>query len=662
MQTFNWYWNRLRRMSAPEIGHRCWVAVRGKAERHGLFTAARVPEPVAGRASLLWLPPAPRVEPAPYVQAAKEIRDGRCKVFQRRITDLGQRDSWNRDAKTGIVAPLQFSRQLDYRDARLVGDIKYLWEPNRHLDLVVLGQAYALTRDRKYLDAVALQLQSWFSQSPYLYGPNWTSALEAAIRIINWSLLWCLTGGESGELFSRPEGQALRRRWLASVYQHLHFIASNFSRYSSANNHLIGEAAGLFIGATTWGLWHNAKPWAAKCKRILEQEIQRQVTIDGVSKEQAIGYQQFVLDFFLMSGLAARAAGTDFSWSYWNKIEKMIDFIESLMDVRGRLPMIGDDDDGLVIRLSPHQHHCPFRSLLATGAVIFERDDFMERAGILDDKTRWLLGDDAATRHANKATKARRIKPRRRSFPTGGYYILGKDLGKGTEIRMVVDAGPLGYQSIAAHGHADALSVTLSVQGNEILVDPGTYAYHTQRRWREYFRGTRAHNTVVVDGADQSVSGGNFMWIRHASARCLLWKVSRERDEFIGEHDGYMRLPDPARHQRTVFFVRDQSRFLIMDRIDAKAEHVVERYWHFAEDCQVTVDGLEILVATNGVQVRLRCLDGHCEALRLRGSDDPIGGWVSRRFDVKVPSTTVVWKNRIRNATELRTEICVNQE
>ena len=83
---------------------------------------------------------------------------------------------------------------------------------------------------------------------------------------------------------------------------------------------------------------------------------------------------------------------------------------------------------------------------------------------------------------------------------------------------------PLGYLSIAAHGHADALSFTLSVGGNEILIDPGTFAYHTQKRWREYFRGTSAHNTLRVDGADQSVPGGNFLWTQHSQTRVLSFR------------------------------------------------------------------------------------------------------------------------------------------
>ncbi len=112
---------------------------------------------------------------------------------------------------------------------------------------------------------------------------------------------------------------------------------------------------------------------------------------------------------------------------------------------------------------------------------------------------------------------------RARASPTAATTSSAATSTRTHEIRLVVDAGPLGYRSIAAHGHADALSFTLSVGGLEFLVDPGTYAYHTQGAWRQYFRGTAAHNTVRVDGQDQSESGGNFMWLRKARAGCNLW-------------------------------------------------------------------------------------------------------------------------------------------
>ena len=189
--------------------------------------------------------------------------------------------------------------------------------------------------------------------------------------------------------------------------------------------------------------------------------------------------------------------------------------------------------------------------MLATAAILFQSGDFKRKAGALDDKTRWLLGAEADTLFQAQSAATTRL-PIRQAFPEGGYYILGCDFETENEIRLIADAGPVGYLSIAAHGHADALAFTLSVGGMEFLIDPGTYAYHTQSRWRWYFRGTIAHNTVCVDGKDQSQSGGNFMWMKKARAGCSLWSSTAESDVFAGWHDGYTRLADPVTHRRRI--------------------------------------------------------------------------------------------------------------
>jgi hypothetical protein len=244
---------------------------------------------------------------------------------------------------------------------------------------------------------------------------------------------------------------------------------------------------------------------------------------------------------------------------------------------------------------------------------------------------------------------------RRNAYPDGGYFMLSKNQGIGNEARLVADAGPLGYLSIAAHGHADALAIVLSIAGREILVDPGTYAYHTKPLWRQYFRGTGAHNTVRVDGLDQSVQGGNFMWLRHARARCLEFRPAEVGGSFVGEHDGYRRLHDPVIHQREIWMKANVIE--ITDRLRCSVAHEVERCWHFSEYCHVTVKGTEVVAEHGPVRVTLRAAEPVREVRHLRGSDEPPGGWVSRRFDVKVPADSVYFVSDIRGTCELKSLI-----
>jgi hypothetical protein len=450
-----------------------------------------------------------------------------------------------------------------------------------------------------------------------------------------------------------------RDTWLTSIYQHTRFIASHLSRFSSANNHLIGELTGLFVAGCVWPFCKDIESWRARGYDMLVHETLIQTSADGVNREQAVGYQQYVMDFMLIASLAGGATGIEFPQAYWDRLERMMEFIASLMDVRGNMPMIGDADDGYAVRLSQEPDFCPFRSLLATGAVLFGRGDLKAKAGRLDDKTKWLLGQRAQA-YLDLPTK-REDWPVHKAFVEGGYYILGTDFEQANEIRLVVDAGPLGYPSIAAHGHADALSVLLSIGGRDFLIDPGTYAYHTKEKWRNYFRGTAAHNTIRVDETDQSVSGGNFMWIQHATARCEAWAADEQADFFVGSHDGYRRLPDPVTHRRQIRFDKETKRFEIEDKIVCKGAHRIESAWHFSEQCTVCEREGAFLVENGGQSITLSCGDNHSAALQFYGDLERPAGWISRRYDVKLPTTTIIWRMQIVGDTTLHTLIDCSQ-
>ena len=336
----------------------------------------------------------------------------------------------------------------------------------------------------------------------------------------------------------------------------------------------------------------------------------------------------------------------------------MVAFVASLMDAGGHFPMIGDADDGHVLRLSAEQGFSAGRSLIATGAVLFNRSDLATRAARYDDKSAWLLASEAGEASFRGLLEAN-AQPHvpKTSFPHSGYYLLGSDFGADHEVRLLADAGPLGYLSIAAHGHADALAILLSVGGEEVLVDPGTYCYQAEPEWRAYFRGTSAHNTITVDGEDQSVQAGSFLWSRHAHALCTRFDPGLPRQVFSGEHHGYRRLKDPVIHSRTISYDARGKEFQVEDILSCEGAHEVVRHWHFAEPLSPERREGEWQVRTKTALICLspqETLEGH-EA--LRGSADPFGGWVSRAFATKMPATTLRWKNLIQGTTVLTTRI-----
>ena len=391
-------------------------------------------------------------------------------------------------------------------------------------------------------------------------------------------------------------------------------------------------------------------------KIILEREARSQNFSDGVNKEQAISYQQFVLDFLLLPLLCERAKSQEFCEGYLKTIESMLEYLASVIDVGGNVPMFGDADDGYVVSLSTEPGFCPYRSLLATGAVLFNRAEFREKAGDFDEKSFALLGVQGRDLY-RMLPAAGQTRPTRRSFPEGGYYILGSKFETLSEVRMIVDVGPLGLGNIAAHGHADALSIYLSVGGKEILIDPGTYAYHTERKWRNYFRGTAAHNTVRVDGVDQSEIGGNFMWLRKASAVLDTFNSQADPTFLRGSHDGYRCLEDPVEVTREVTFYEQRQLFTVSDLLSFKQEHRIEQFWHFSEKAAVSQsDDNVITVSNGGVTVRFT-FDPQLSLKMESGNAEAPCGWVSRAFDSKVSSNSLVASIDTDRSVTLNTQI-----
>jgi Heparinase II/III-like protein/Heparinase II/III N-terminus len=669
----HWTLSRLKAMSPSEVGFRVGRKIQGTVERAGIGLAR--PSVPAGQCGKPWLAHLPReFDIERYRRAADRVLDGKFDVFSLREVQLGFPPRWNVDPRTGIEAPLVFGKDLNYRDPALVGDIKYLWEPNRHLELVTLAQAWHLTREERYALGCRTLLDSWFSQCPYPRGVNWCVSLEHAVRLVNWSFAWFLLGGDAAVIFAGEEGRAFRKRWLESIYRHCHFIPRHWSRHSSANNHLLGEATGLFVGALTWPLWRESAEWARKARAELEREALAQTFADGVNKEQAIWYHHAVADMMLVAGLVARANGRDFGKEYWGRLEVMLEFIASVMDVGGNVPLIGDADEGVLVRFVPeHDGRASdalgpgaedtdvFRSLLATGAVLFDRPALRAKSGVFDDKSRWLLGDAGAAAYAR--IDASRAFPVRRAFPEGGYFILGEDFETRREVRLVADAGPLGYLAIAAHGHADALAFTLSVAGKPILVDPGTFSYSTQP-WRRYFRGTAAHNTVVVDDRDQSQFGGSFLWLEHANAVVETFGASGDEQTLTAHHDGYRRLSDPVRHRRTWRYTAGIANLAVTDELVCSGAHAIAIYWHFAPECAVVVEGNSVIASRDGVRVILGCRDGSPATLQpeiVRAREEPPLGWFSSGFDLKEPASTAVFAGRIQGNAILRTSVSIER-
>lgn len=564
------------------------------------------------------------------IKNAGKILKHRVDIFVLKDKFLGDTINWNYDYKNNISTPLKYWAEIDYKDFSQVGDIKYVWEVNRFQHIIVLAEAYYLTRDIGYVNEIKSQILSWIEQNPYNMGVNWNSSLELSIRVINWVWVYNFC---KGELLL---DEKFMMKFIESICLHLKHIYSHLSRYSSANNHLIGEAAGLVIVATLFPFVSNKDKYINKGKKILFAELYKQVYDDGVDKEQAISYQAFVLDFYLLSFLAMEINGQTVKTNYWSRIEKMCDFIAYTIDNNGNIPNIGDSDDGYVVKFSNIGYFNNYISILNTAAVLFDRPDFIKAKKEFDEKSFWLLGPKGYEKFMSLSTNAVNNKYSN-VFDKGGYAIF-----QGDKEKIIFDCGSLGYLSIAAHGHADALSLNINYNNKNLIIDPGTYAYHTQSEWRDYFRSTSAHNTITVDGKNQSVIGGNFMWLQKANVRILDSYIGQKSNYISAEHDGYKRLRDPVSHKREILHIKNEC-CIARDSLYSTGVHRYDINWHLDQACKIDTINDNMCKISNGSDYIYMYLFSQYSANRnlISGKTNPRLGWQSLYFDEKKATNTI---------------------
>jgi hypothetical protein len=640
-----------------EVPYRAIAVLRGIAQSKGLFAAAVVPnEAPDARWGVPWCSVPDGCSDAALIEAeARHLLAGRLEVFGKTVPMTNGLPDWNADPVTGARIDPTFGLFIDFRHIGGGIDIKFLWEVNRHLWWVTLAQHYALSMDPRYLERIGQLVSSWLQACPYAQGANWSSPVEHGIRLINWSLVWQLIGGSDSPLFKGEDGRKLLGRWLKSIYQHMRFASDNYSFYSSADNHLIGEAAGVYVASQVWDRWSQSRRMRGDAKAILEREALLQFSRDGVNLEQASCYHKFSLQFLLASGLCARANGDDFSAEFWSRIEAATSFMAAMMDSHGHVPSIGDSDDGEVWRLGHGSEFNSYRSIVAIGAALFQRSDLQAKAESTgageDSQTPWLSGLVAPPADVF----AMRSLPSR--FDAGGYVILGDALHTAGEFRVTVDCGPLGYNRIAGHGHADALSVLVSWGGVPLFVDPGTYCYNAAPEYRHFFRGTHAHNTLVVDDRDQSDYGASFLWLRDVESS-ITNEPAAARQSVHASHDGYTRMADSVVHHRRVTLGEGQEPLVIEDWIDCARPHDVELFWHAALGATLTPLGNATwLLVAQSREVSLT-IEGHELTTEVtEGRESPPQGWVSSRFYERSAAPVIAVRTRLSPGQVLRTVI-----
>src|ERR1700674_4960462 len=489
---------------------------------------------------------------------------------------------WHLDPVHGKRAPLDPWFQIPFLDFAVVGDHKVTWELNRHQHLVTLGKAGLLSGDEKYARELTTQWRSWIKANPYPLGINWGSTLEVAFRSLSWIWVDQLLAGAA-------ECADFRAEIAPALAFHGHYIERYLSTYFSPNTHLLGEAVALFFLGTLYPQMPGAARWKESGWEIVLREAGRQVHPDGVYFEQSLYYHVYALDFFLYARLLATLNRIEIPPAYDAVLGRMLDVVAALA-LAGPAEGFGDDDGGRLWNPRRNQTE-QMTDPLALGAVTYSRDFSAAR---LTEEGIWLFGNQALERLSSEhsiSLSGTQESPAAHSLalPDGGLYVLADSQPYAQA--MVVDGGPQGTGR-SGHGHADALSLRLTMDGRRWLVDSGSGVYISKDPAdRNTLRGTGAHNTMRVDGVDQAIADEPFSWTHIPSTQVENWIVGKSFTYFVGSHNGYARLADPVVHRRHVLKIA-RGVWLVRDIALGRTEHELEIRWHFAPDLEVRHVGL----------------------------------------------------------------------
>jgi hypothetical protein len=573
---------------------------------------------------------------------------------------VGNPPRWHREARSGIEAPLRHWSRIDHLDTRLVGDHKILWELNRHQYLLAPAFCWLLDRDARHFELVQTHLESWLGDNPPRRGVNWVSSLEVAYRAIAWCwLLWMLR--------EAPWRPGLRVRLQSALEAHARHVERFLSTYYSPNTHLTGEALGLFYLGTVLRDSAHARRWRARGAAILEAALARQVHADGIYFEQASQYQRYTAEIYLHYLLLAEATGVTVSDAVRDALARLLAVLRTAASAAGRMPLIGDDDGGMLLPLD-HRPPDDVRALLLAGAVALERPE-LAPADASPSFAYWLCG--IARTDAMRAAAGRVPDWRDVYFASGGLAVLRDGWDDGSAV-AVIDAGPHGALS-CGHSHADALAMTLSLGDTELCIDRGTLTYCGPER--NDFRSTLSHNTLEIDGTSSVLPARPFRWLPGIPPRSTgLVCSSVHFSSFFGLAIGHVAGGRPSAHRRAVLHRRGAA-WVIHDRGVRTAARAGTLRWQLAPQLTVVVaddgsllvrDGAGRLVATiflqgaapvrivsREVSVRLgqrvsaQCLelplDSALEALTIIVPAAPDGAPVMFEMQARHPETAVRW-------------------
>ncbi len=462
-----------------------------------------------------------------------------------------QRIDWHTDFKSGYRwNPKSFYRNIRFGHKPGV-DVKVPWELSRFQHLPLLGQAFALTQDNKYADEFRNQIDDWIRNNRVGFGVNWVCTMDVAIRAVNWLV--------AQEYFRDKStfSEDFWRSFFISIYEHGRYIRRHLEKTYPKANHYLSNIVGLFFIALYCPFFKESNKWWRFCVKELEKEMKNQVYDDGCNFEGSTSYHRLVLELFFYAELLSQRAGIRLSSAYHNRLKRMFTFSLYCIKPDGKIPQIGDNDNGrlLIFSSRPTLDHA---YLLSLAAIHFHDPDFKLKTFPFDEEAFWVFGKEG--QEIWKDLPYRKQELCSKTFPEAGWYIM-----RHKNHYCFVSCGPNGQGGKGVHTHNDKLSFELMLNGDDIIVDPGTYVYTPFPEWRNRFRSTAFHNAIQIEHMEQNdISADLFEMRQGVQCKDCTLIESESKIVFKGSVE-YLKID--AEHTRQIVLYKNEGVVEIFDTI-----------------------------------------------------------------------------------------------
>lgn len=454
---------------------------------------------------------------------ADELVDGKIRLFGNFPVSL----------ELCPTPPLHHWSYYESQAGQIAGqDIKFIWEPARFDWVYVLARAYHLTQDERYAEAFWRYTLQFMNHNPTNLGLHWVSGQEIALRLI------ALVFGY--QVFcNSPTSQPERIKMLSSAIQAHAWRLPATLIYARAqnNNHLIAEAAGMITAAYAL----PAHPGSSKLLKIgrhyFHKATQEQIGPEGNYVQHSTNYHRLMLQ------LAAWifALGEQLPDRSMQRLAAATRWLFALIDEQtGKVPNLGHNDGANIQPLAVCPYH-DYRPVLASAGRAFLKTQLFP-PGYWDENSLWLGIFNIRQDGPSPLITREEAKEARLTKSNKPLIIHHPDCNSHAYFRTAR------YTSRPAH--ADQLHVDLWWNGLNLAQDAGTYLYNASPPWENPFAGTDIHNTITIEGCDQMVRAGRFLWLDWAQAEILECSAGNDKPSATATHDGYRRFG--LIHQRKV--------------------------------------------------------------------------------------------------------------